>query len=360
MDTITRARRVLLPLYQSTARQLHELKYLFFELTQDCNLRCLHCGSDCQRQSSVPPLPADDILRVLREIKGRYDSTGISVVLTGGEPLCYPGLFQLGARISGLQFPWGMVTNGFAWTPERIAEARDAGMSAITVSLDGLEEDHDWFRGRDESFRRALTTISLLTANRFWQAMDVITCVNKRNLHSLLSVHRRLLDLGVPSWRLFTISPIGRAPQVPELFLSADEYQRMLATIRELKTVTAMNVELSESGYLGPRHELSVRGQYYFCRAGINVAGIMVNGDILACPNIDRRFRQGNIHQDSFIDVWENRYREFRDRSWMRVGQCRSCSQWRYCQGNSFHLWDFDKGQTKLCHCQQYRLWSVP
>lgn len=76
----------------------------------------------------------------------------------------------------------------------------------------------------------------------------------------------------------------------------------------------------------------------------------MVNGDILACPNIDRRFRQGNVHHDSFLDVWENRHEPFRDREWMRVGRCAACSEWRHCQGNSFHLWDLDRNESKLCH----------
>ena len=120
-----------------------------------------------------------------------------------------------------------------------------------------------------------------------------------------------------------------------------------------------MKVSLSESGYLGPDHEGTVRTQYYFCRAGINVAGIMVNGDILACPNIDRRFKQGNIREDSFVETWETRYREFRDRSWMKVGDCKKCGQWRYCQGNSLHLWDKDKNRTKLCHCEAFRLWDT-
>ena len=99
-----------------------------------------------------------------------------------------------------------------------------------------------------------------------------------------------------------------------------------------------------------------MRDDVYFCRAGINVAGIMSNGDILACPNIDRRFRQGNVHTDSFVEVWENRYREFRDRAWMRQGDCTRCKEWSMCQGNSFHLWDCDRCRPRLCHLDFYGL----
>ena len=106
-------------------------------------------------------------------------------------------------------------------------------------------------------------------------------------------------------WRLFTISPIGRAVKEPDLFLQKDEYQRLSQIIEQLREDGALRTDLSESGYLGPHYERtrSVRDHYYFCQAGISVAGIMVNGDILACPNIDRRFKQGNIQTDSFVET---------------------------------------------------------
>jgi len=94
----------------------------------------------------------------------------------------------------------------------------------------------------------------------------------------------------------------------------------------------------------------------FFCRAGINVAGIMVNGDILACPNIDRRFTQGNIRSDSFLDVWEYGYEAFRDRNWMKTGPCETCEEWAMCQGGCFHLRDYETRQTKLCHVRAFQL----
>ena len=117
-----------------------------------------------------------------------------------------------------------------------------------------------------------------------------------------------------------------------------------------------MGVKLSESGYLGPHYEHRVRDHAYFCATGINVAGIMVSGDILACPNIDQRLAQGNIFEDSFINVWENRYEKFRKRKWMKTGPCKSYSEWRLCQGNSLHSWDLDNNRPRLCHCNDFGL----
>jgi len=354
------ARAALIPVHQTHARKLHELRSLFLELTHDCNLDCIHCGSDCTRESRAGHLDARAILKTLVEIKNRYDPHAVCVAMSGGEPLCYPGLFELGTAITRLEFPWGMVTNGFAWTRETVRRAKDAGLQSITVSLDGMEANHDWMRGWKGSFARAAATISWLTADRFYQAMDVVTCVNRRNLGELPEVRAFLKSIGVRDWRLFTISPIGRAGGNPELFLDADEYRRLLEMIIEWRRQTDMNVNLSESGYLGASFECRVRDAQYFCRAGINVAGVMVNGDILACPNIDRRFAQGNIEADSFVDVWERKFAPFRDRTWMKAGPCEKCPEWRLCQGNSFHLWDLDAGRPRVCHFRDFGLGPQP
>lgn len=146
-------RRALFPAYRGAVSRLHELSYLFFELTQTCNLSCLHCGSDCQRGMATPELPRHDILRVLEEIRHHQRPHDVTVVLTGGEPLCYPGLFELGAAIGKLAFPWGLVTNGYAWTEQRMRQAREAGLDSITVSLDGLAAEHDWLRGQPHSLQ---------------------------------------------------------------------------------------------------------------------------------------------------------------------------------------------------------------
>jgi radical SAM enzyme (rSAM/lipoprotein system) len=329
---------------------IHELKCIFFELTHNCNLTCLHCGSDCIKDTQTPDLPAQTVLKVLDDIRSKYNSHRIAVILSGGEPLCYPGVFELGRQITEREFPWGMVTNGYAWTPGKIEQARLAGLQSITVSLDGLEEDHNWFRGNLKSFNRAVRTIEMLAKNPFYQVMDVVTCVNKRSLKQIDRLYALITKLGVKEWRLFTISPIGRAVDHPELMLHADEFIQLLEKIKELRVRDGISVSYSESGYLGPTYDSLVRDHRYFCQAGISVAGIMVNGDIIACPNIDRRFTQGNIYRDSFVDVWENRYGQFRNRSWMKTGECADCFEWKSCQGNSFHLWDIDEKKTKLCY----------
>ena len=348
-------RRALLPAFRRLEARQHRLSYLFLELTQACNLACRHCGSDCSQDSRVPPLPRADVLRTLQGIAAVQDPHEVMVVLSGGEPLCYPGVFDLGGAIHNLGFPWGMVSNGLAWGPREIQAAKAARMGSVTLSLDGFEEDHDWLRGRAGSFGKALNTLRLLLADPFYQALDVVTCVNPRNLPRLEAFRAFLASIGLTRWRIFTICPIGRAASDPELLLSPEDFRTLMAKVEAFRALEGMDVVYTEAGYLG-HHECRVRDQPYFCRAGINISGIMTNGDILACPNIDRRFRQGNIHQDDFMDVWNHRYQVFRNRDWMRRGACGSCREWRLCQGNAFHLWEPDGAAPRLCHCERFGL----
>jgi radical SAM protein with 4Fe4S-binding SPASM domain len=359
-DLIHHARRALVPPYQHVQRQLHDLRMLVFEVTQRCNLACRHCGSDCSSASDVPDLPAHKVLEVLREVAAAYDPARITVMIGGGEPLLYDGLWELGSQIRRLGFPWGMVTNGSLWTEATLERARRSGARSISVSLDGPKDAHEWLRGAAGDFDTVLATVKRLIAAEWLNVMDVITVVHPENIDRLEETWEIMREIGAPGWRLIPISPIGRAKTHRALLLDTDQFQRLLTTIMELRQRSEMPVYLSESNYMGAELDLRVRDHHYFCRAGVSFGGVMVDGAILACASIDRRFRQGNVFEDSFVDVWENRFELFRDRRWMKTGRCSGCDQWRHCQGNSFHNWDLDAHAPGACQFHDHRLSETP
>lgn len=348
----TKLQRTLIPFKHRYEKKLHELKYIFFELTHRCNLECLHCGSDCVKETGVKDLPAEKIIETLEEIKSKYDSKKITVVLSGGEPLVYKGLWKLGRAIYDLEFPWGMVSNGMAWDKDAVKNAHKAGLHSITISLDGLEKSHNWLRGNPRSFKRAVNAISMLVQNPFWRAMDVITCVNQRNIGELDDIYDLVVGLGLKKWRFTIIEPIGRAALNRELILTAEQFAHLCDKIVEFRERNEINVTYADSGYLGCEFENKIRNREFFCMAGINVGGVMVNGDILSCPNISRAFKQGNIFEDSFVDVWENKFELYRDRNWKKRGICKDCPEWSLCEGGPMHLWEPDGENIKLCHYQ--------
>ena len=213
-------------------------------------------------------------------------------------------------------------------------------------------------RGRPGSYARAESAIALAAAAPRLH-FDVVTCVNKRNFSELEALFERLQALGVRQWRIFTVIPIGRAADDPDMQLRDEEFTALMEFIaRKRKEIPGqagdddkgMKVTFSCEGYLG-RYEGKVRDVPYFCHAGINIASILIDGRICACPNIDRdAFSQGNIYEDDFFDVWEHRFQPFRDRRWTRKGRCADCPVWRDCLGNGMHNWHGDCAEVLNCH----------
>ena len=120
-------------LYASTVAE-HRLTTLFWECTLRCNLRCGHCGSDCTASPDCQDMPAEDFFRVLdRQITPRVDPHRVMVVLSGGEVLVRSDLERIGRALYDREYPWGMVTNGMALTPQRFAGLLGAGLHSMTV-----------------------------------------------------------------------------------------------------------------------------------------------------------------------------------------------------------------------------------
>jgi radical SAM enzyme (rSAM/lipoprotein system) len=342
-------RRILHPLYRHLETDVHPLRYVFFEVTQRCNLSCRHCGSDCHRDAHPQELSIDEWLAVCDQLARDFEPKKLAVVLTGGEPLCCPNLDRLLERLQVNGLPWGMVTNGWLLTERNVERLQKRGIASATVSLDGLREDHDWLRGRDGSFERAVAGIERLAQARL-SFFDVVTCVHPRNLPSLPKLQQLLRSLGVPAWRLFPIFAKGRARTNRELLLSAAEFQTLLGFLRDARASSpGLEIELSCEGYLPETWDRAVRSEPYFCRAGIAVASVLCDGGISACPSISRALVQGNIRDTPLRRVWDERFERFRDRSWLRTGRCKTCQDFGRCQGNSLHLWEETDGEDRKC-----------
>ena len=273
-----------------------------------------------------------------------------TVVLTGGEPLLRPDIEEVGKAIRRRGMGWSMVSNGYFYDRKMHAKLMGAGMGALTISLDGLEPEHDWMRGRTGSYTRALEAIKIAAAEPRIN-FDVVTCVNKRTINQLEEIYTLLSEIGVPQWRLFTIIPIGRAANDPDMQLTGEQFRTMMDFIEAKRAAkTGMNVTFSCEGYLG-RYETKVRQNLYFCHAGINIASVLIDGRINACPNIDRDvFSQGNIYSDNLFEVWQNRFQPFRDRSWARKGICKDCKVFDRCLGNGMHNWHGACDNPLTCH----------
>ena len=339
-------RKLIFRRFKKAETSVHELNYLFWECTTRCNLNCIHCGSDCSKNSSYNDMPLADFLSALDTIRSKPNN--FTVVITGGEPLLRADIELCGREIRKRDLRWSLVTNGHLYDQQKHISLLNAGLGALTISMDGLENNHNWLRNTKNSFLKVDNAIDMAASSTRLN-FDVVTCVNSRNISELPAIYEYLLKKKVKAWRLFTIAPIGRAKNNPDLFMTNFQFRELLDFISIKRKQKLMDVKFSCEGFVG-QYESVVRDSFFFCRAGINIGSILIDGSISACPNIDRSLSQGNIYHDNFYEVWQTKYQPFRDRSWTKTGRCEKCADYIDCQGNGLHLWHGNKENVLVCH----------
>ena len=356
-------RRKLFSLYRHSLVKEHSLDYLFWECTLRCNLNCLHCGSDCTKKSNVPDMPLVDFVKVLDGIREKNKNKNMSVCITGGEPLLRNDLEKAGFEIRSRGFNWTIVSNGLAMTKKRFDSLVRSGLGGMSLSIDGLEKDHNFLRKNDNSFKNVVATIEFcVECHEKYPRLflfDVITCVHSGNIDKLHLLREFLIEKGVKFWRLFPIFPSGRGAD-KSLSLSANQYRKLMDFVietRAYKNKDGASIWASHSceGYLGT-YELKVRDYFFFCRSGINIGSVMCDGSITGCLSVrSPSFIQGNIYKDDFMQVWNNHFENMRSRSWAKIGKCSNCDNWSWCEGNGLHLHTDASSSPVYCNLEMLK-----
>ena len=334
--------------YRSKLQKDPILKFLFLELTLRCNENCIHCGSRCGKQTGKE-LTFEQYKAFLDKIKRDFGTRELQLCITGGEPLLRKDFFDIMGYAHSLGFHWGMTSNGTLIDKSIAVKLEECGMGTISISLDGLRETHDKFRCAPGGWDSAVRGINALIERGAFQEIQVTTVVHSGNINELDALYDYLCGVDIDSWRLITIEPIGRALDAG-LSLSPEEYERVLEFIRE-KRADNMPVTYGCTHYLGLEYEREVRDWYFLCNAGIYTAGIRANGDIGACLDIEKRpeLLDGNILTDDFTHIWKNGFKSYRNDLSDKSAKCSACGSREFCKGGSFHSWDFDKNEQRVC-----------
>ena len=320
--------------------QRPRLTYLFWESTLRCNLRCAHCGSGCEARSPLQELDTAQVKAILDTIADDFDARRIFVSITGGEPLLRHDLCEVVAHMTGLGMRTCIVTNGTLLGPEQAARLVDAGMRTVTVSIDGMEAEHEQVRGKG-TWKKALAALGNARRAGF-RTVEAITCVRPANLDSLRELETAVREAGARLWRLITIDRMGRGGDDDNLWLRPPEVRRLLDFIEtrraELKRDgEKFDVRFSCGGFLGVERELAVRPGDGQCFAGLCVASILADGQVGACPSLPRSWAQGSALERRFSDIWKSEFELYRDTDWRKSGRCADCSWFDLCKGGGLH-----------------------
>ncbi len=286
-------------------------KKCVFESTLACNLRCKHCGSYAGARREEE-LSLEECLVVADQL-GELGCKRVS--LAGGEPTMHPHWHEIGRRLTELGMQVNIVSNGWRWTPKHLERARHAGLCSVALSLDGLEEDHDFIR-REGSFRQVISAMDMLVKAGLPTAVN--TTINRRNRRSLPELRALLIDHGVFAWQIQIATPTGNMSDHLELVLPPEDLLWLVPQIAELRQLpeSPLRVDPADDiGYYGAceqdlRDSNSQVPFWIGCRAGCQVIGIESNGNIKGCLSLpssmhgEDRFVEGNLRRDRLETIW--------------------------------------------------------
>lgn len=192
---------------------------LAWEVTRACPLRCVHCRADAQHRRDTRELSTEEGVTLADEAA----AMGTNVfVLTGGDPLVRPDIFDLVAHAASTGMHVGFSPSVTArLRPRALERAVAAGTGTIHLSLDGATPaTHDAFRGFEGHFERTRRTIDAVCA--LGTRLQIATTVSKRNITELPDIARQL-DGRVASWTLFFLVATGRAQTADMLTADQEE-----------------------------------------------------------------------------------------------------------------------------------------
>ena len=178
---------------------------VIWNLTRRCNLTCKHCYALSADHAYPGELSTDELYAVMDDLRAFRVPV---LILSGGEPLLRPDLFEVAARAKAMGFYTGLSTNGTpidAALADRIAAL---GFDYVGISLDGLRETHDRFRRLEGAFDASLAALRMLRERGVKVGMRyTLTALNSHDLPALLALMR---DEGIPKFYFSHLNYAGR------------------------------------------------------------------------------------------------------------------------------------------------------
>ncbi|HQI92366.1 MAG TPA: radical SAM protein [Methanotrichaceae archaeon] len=280
---------------------------VIWEITRRCNLRCKHCFSNSGLPES-DELTTDEVKRaidLLSEKKVFY------VNFTGGEPLLRPDLIDILSYASGKKISLSLSTNGYLLTGETADLLKETNVSQVQISIDGMNEQHDLFRGVTGSFSQALKAIRLLRDAGIEVAVS--TTVNKTNMDQISRIIDMSMDVGASVFKTTLFIPVGRGrSNEAELGLESDDVHRLAILMKEKENEVNGRLFLEDSScysWLFEDGSLAapswMRSKNIGCAAGKSNIFITADGNVVPCPFL-RELTMGNIRRDSFDEIWDS------------------------------------------------------
>lgn len=202
------------------------------DVTNKCNLKCLHCFNRSGGRYPRQELTDAELLDVIRQI---YDLKPMVVCFCGGEPLLRGKLiYQAMDLLARGQVSVNMVSNGYFVTKEVAHRLKQAGVSFIQISVDGSQStSHDRLRGLNGSFHKALGAIEYLKAQEI--RVGVAFVPTKFNIYEFPDYVEQMREMGINEVHIQPLMPLGEClNHVEELLPTEEQYRWVVEVIQTL------------------------------------------------------------------------------------------------------------------------------
>jgi heme b synthase len=320
-------------------------KWIAWEITRRCNLRCVHCRSASEMEvKGHPDFPTSEAFRIIDDIVSYAKPV---VVLSGGEPLKREDVFEIAKYGTEKGLRMCLATNGTLVTDETCEKIKSSGIRIVSLSLDGsVEKVHDDFRSQKGAFAGTINAAKLFKKHGI--EFIINSSFTKRNEEEIPKVYKLAKELGATAWYMFMIVPTGRGEEIMNELISKESYEDILdwhfdmeseeeeMLVRPTCAPHYYRVVLQQSKKKGSKFRKRTlkfsTGGAKGCIAGQLICLIDVDGNVLPCSYFPKP--AGNIREQSFREIWEESelFRELRDFKKYK-GKCGSCEYINVCGG---------------------------
>lgn len=328
-----------------------KLPVVVWNMTQACNLRCVHCYAQATPESRSRELSTEEGKALLDDL-ARF---GVPVVLfSGGEPLLRSDLEILAHHAVQRGMRAVISTNGTLITRERARALKDIGLSYVGVSLDGMEEVNDRFRGKSGAFKAAMEGIA--HCQEVGLKVGLRFTMNRMNSSQVPRIFDLLEAQEIPRVCFYHLVYAGRGTRLREQGLDHDQTRRLVDLImdrtRELfsrgKPKEVLTVDNHADGpyvYLRMRREKDPRADEVLELLRMNEGNSSGRG--IGCVSWDgsvhadqfwRHYSFGNVLERPFSAIWTDLSDPLmallKDKKRHVKGRCARCAWLEMCAGN--------------------------
>ncbi len=302
---------------------------LSYNVTRECNMKCSHCYINATDKKLEDELTTQEAKALIDQI---HQVSSPLLILSGGEPLLRPDIFELIEYGSKKGLKMGLGSNGYLIDDSVAKKLKDAGIATVSISLDSnIPAQHDEFRGVTGAWEKAVNACKVLRKNGV--LVQVNTTLTHDNYNQIDDIMTLAESIGVENFHLFFLVPTGRGVKLTDI--SPQKYEEMITKTFAKVHKHRLNVRPScapQFMRIAQGMGVDMRQWIRGCIAGLHYCRIYANGEVTPCPYLP--IKLGNIKEKSFKEIWTNAeiFKALRSPDSLK-GKCGVCEYKTICGG---------------------------